>query len=507
MGPPPSESMNQTAARHPTQHRHQRKHELEAQPGQKDEEVCELPTLRLTCPHVNSGSRLLPPCLPSPLLSSPLFTVTVTLRNPNITTHHITSLLASTTTHRSRLSLLHSRLLHALHKLDSRAQENVELCRELSATMRKVHACEAVRDDVQRERDELREEVEKLVERVQVEHDYKKWPVSRVQLSSLADDGPVVVVHQTTPLHCSRSHTNRSSPNHSPYAPKLTHILSTQLSAENATHARTQARAAALEARLARREAELEGCVYMRGMRAREREIRREREKREEEGDGQRYGGWEVRSGDNDRRPHMQRDTDTDTEREKEGSWYRIWLDERGGDGLGLGEERNKWRRRSLRDRARGGDEGEIEEEQIITMLDVTAARNRILESKIRGSSERLVNARVASASVAAYAASSSSSTTTSTPLVSSDKTNVNIRRAAISTWTLASNVSAPAPVLSSGPHSKPGTIASGRARASSLPSPLPLSPPRFPPPPALSPAPAANKTRPQLQTQTQTQT
>ncbi|PPQ88673.1 hypothetical protein CVT25_010259 [Psilocybe cyanescens] len=361
MGPPPSESMNQNAARHPTQQQHQREHQLDANLGQKDEKIC---------PHVNSDLRLLSLLPPSSFLlplSSPLLTVTITPRNPNTTIHQITSFLASSTTHRTKLSLLHSRLLHALHTLDSRAQENAELRRELRATRRKVHACEAVREGMHRERDELREEVEKLVERVQVEHD-------------------------------------------------------------------------------------------------------------------------------NDGHMHMQRDTDT--EREKEGGRYRIGLDERGGAGLGLGEEWNKWRRRNLRDtEAEEEDEGETEEEQIIAMLYVTVARNRMLESDIRGSSECLDNARAASESVAACAASLSSSTATSTPRVSLAEANISTRRAAISTQTLASNAPALAPSLESG--SRPSASANGRA---SSPSPLQLSLPRFPPPPPSTSAlaPPADKIQPQ---------
>ncbi|PPQ85057.1 hypothetical protein CVT25_010279 [Psilocybe cyanescens] len=128
----------------------------------------------------------------------------------------------------------------------------MELLRELGAMGRNVRACKLW------ERDELKEEVGMLVERVQVEHDYKKWPVSY--------EGPGITVHQPTLPHrfhshphstISLSHPSSITPSLYPYAPQVTH-LSTQLSTEQAAHAHTQGRTAALGAHVARREVVLE---------------------------------------------------------------------------------------------------------------------------------------------------------------------------------------------------------------------------------------------------------
>ncbi|PPQ87590.1 hypothetical protein CVT25_006078 [Psilocybe cyanescens] len=299
-------------------------------------------------------------------------------------------------THLIELPLLHSRFLYTLDMLDVHAWENMELHGELEAMRRNVRVCEEESEQVQREQDELREEVERLVETVQVEHDYKKWPVSRMPLSSLADKGPGIAVHQSTPPYSHRStscsHSHPSSHEHiTPYAHQLTYLLSTWLSHEKAAYARTHAYVAVLEARIAKWEAELEGCVCMRGMPAGEQETRREREKREEEGDGQRC-------------------------MEKTGMRVvgmsgvvmvlaLVMVRRMGGDGEGQETQRQT--------------EEETEEEQNITMLDTTVAQSRMLERKITGLSERLSNARAESVPVpvsgsgsAPKSASSSSSTT-----------------------------------------------------------------------------------------------
>ncbi|PPQ85054.1 hypothetical protein CVT25_010276 [Psilocybe cyanescens] len=174
----------------------------------------------------------------------------------------ITSLLTTRTTHLTKLSLLQSCLLHALDALDAHTRENADLLSEPEVMRKKVQACEEAKESMQREREELREEVERLVERD------CKWS------TTIRNQGPGVKGHQPTPPPCSHSHrssaSHHSSPNSSVYAPQLMHLLSTKLSTAQAAHARTQARAATLEARIARRE--------KREIRAGEREIQRERE-------------------------------------------------------------------------------------------------------------------------------------------------------------------------------------------------------------------------------------
>lgn len=98
----------------------------------------------------------------------------------------------------------------------------------------------------------------------------------------------------------------------------------------------------------------MDGCVCMRGMRRRGREIHRD--KREEKRDGQRYKEWVGRSSENDR--HVHRERERENGKEGEGSW-----DERGGLGLvlDLGDaEEDRWGWRSLRDADtdEGGDGG-----------------------------------------------------------------------------------------------------------------------------------------------------
>ncbi|PPQ82416.1 hypothetical protein CVT25_008366 [Psilocybe cyanescens] len=156
----------------------------------------------------------------------------------------ITSLLTTRATHLTKLALLQLRLLHALDTIDEYAQENSELRKEFGVVRRKVRASEECTG--------------------QPRH--------------------IVSTFIATPPYPPPT-LPQSPPNRNRYAPLITYLRSMDLSTEQAEHARTQACVAALEERVARWKAELDGCacMEMREMRRREREI--QRDKKEEAGD------------------------------------------------------------------------------------------------------------------------------------------------------------------------------------------------------------------------------
>ncbi|PPQ85055.1 LOW QUALITY PROTEIN: hypothetical protein CVT25_010277 [Psilocybe cyanescens] len=372
----------------------------------------------------------------------------VTPQNSDITTRKITSLLTAHRTLLAKLSLLHSRFLD-------------------------VRACEEAREGVQRERDELRKRVERLVERVQGEHDYRKWPI--LALSCITQSRHIVpTLVLTLPYPPSTSPQSTSTPT-------STHRAYPTSSPRSSPPNKQRMHARKPVMRHSRRESQggrqsWRGLFVRRGASERYREKQRSKE-RGEERDGQHYRVWEGRSGDS------------------VGVYTGIWIREKGVrvvwmSGVVVVVVMVMVRRRGV----------EVQR---------PVARNRMLRRDIRELSARRASARAASASVPASAVSSSSSTATSTPRVSSDKNNIDTKRAATLTRTLTFDAPtrARAYVSSSESNSKPRTIASGRARAFSPPPPLPLPPPRFPPPTTLAPAPATEKPQPQPRTRTQTHT
>ncbi|PPQ85053.1 hypothetical protein CVT25_010275 [Psilocybe cyanescens] len=346
--------------------------ELEAQLALKDKELCL---------HVNSDSRSYPLRPVSPSLP-PLFTVSVTPQNSDITTHKITSLLTAHTTLLARLSLLHSRLLHALEKLDGHAQENAEQRRELGVMLRKVQVREEAREGVRRAEDELWEGIGRLVERG------ASWRYRAPPNPATSFPLSFSLLHIPLPPLLNHPQPQPLRTTHNP--PPLHAAL--HLTSSACTHASPRRGARGESCKAGGR---VGGVHLYEGMRAGERETQRERDDREQEGDGSVIGcgragavivigicictvmGIGKRKGKD-----------------------RIGRDVRGGHGLGLGDgEGDGWGRRSLRDRDR-----ETEEKQIIAILHATVSPNRMLEREIGGLSERLVNARAVSVSVSASA-------------------------------------------------------------------------------------------------------
>ncbi|KAF8160027.1 hypothetical protein B0H34DRAFT_705875 [Crassisporium funariophilum] len=160
----------------------------------------------------------------------------------------------------AKTSLLQNRLLSTLDTLDVIQNAHNE---ELDAVSRTKNRLKDKLDryiDVVKvaelERDDLRDAVLKLVEKVELSNDYSKWPHSRIHLSSLAAD--------STPLFQGSRVQIQEEDLHS-YASTMIEALRKERDSERIAHAQThewaEAKIVALEAQLSRREAELESCI------------------------------------------------------------------------------------------------------------------------------------------------------------------------------------------------------------------------------------------------------
>ncbi|KAK0203218.1 hypothetical protein DFS33DRAFT_1385570 [Desarmillaria ectypa] len=157
--------------------------------------------------------------------------------------------------HTIRTSLIHERLcttqraldtLQTVHTAELAAERQTAdtLRRKLAAYQERVRAAEAERDD-------MRQVVNELVDRVSVSKDFAAWPCSRLRATGLlepAELDPPAPREQTMA-----------------YAAALIESLTTDRDAERRAHKRTTEVAkntiAILEAQLALREAELESCL------------------------------------------------------------------------------------------------------------------------------------------------------------------------------------------------------------------------------------------------------
>ncbi|KAF8171509.1 hypothetical protein BJ912DRAFT_1082227 [Pholiota molesta] len=159
-----------------------------------------------------------------------------------------------------RLSLLQSRLLATLDTLDviqtHHAQELGNAIRNQTILREKLDEYIKVVRAAELERDDMRDAVLKLVEKVETSNDYRTWPHSQIRLSSLAD--PVAVTERTPAPTLDNEEVIS-------YASALNEILRRERDDERRAHAQTreiaEARILVLEAKLSRREAELEACV------------------------------------------------------------------------------------------------------------------------------------------------------------------------------------------------------------------------------------------------------
>ncbi|KAJ3537909.1 hypothetical protein NM688_g6599 [Phlebia brevispora] len=111
---------------------------------------------------------------------------------------------------------------------------------------------------VEDERDELRDAVLALVEKVEVSNDYAVWPYSRIRLPDNLE--PI----KTPPGDAVMAHASQSADARD-YGPFVVAALKAELEKERMSHARTHDSAeleiACLRSQLARRDAELQACV------------------------------------------------------------------------------------------------------------------------------------------------------------------------------------------------------------------------------------------------------
>ncbi|KAF8958673.1 hypothetical protein BDZ97DRAFT_1761909 [Flammula alnicola] len=161
-----------------------------------------------------------------------------------------------------RLSLLQSRLLSTLDTLDviqnSQAQELSSLLRTRNRLQEQLDSYIKVVRAAELERDDMRDAVMKLVEKVETSNDYCNWPHSQIRLSSLPDSIPIVQSRRGNP-------SDDDEEDLISYASSIIESLRRERDNERRAHAQTresaEARILALEAKLSRREAELEACV------------------------------------------------------------------------------------------------------------------------------------------------------------------------------------------------------------------------------------------------------
>ncbi|KJA17043.1 hypothetical protein HYPSUDRAFT_1045049 [Hypholoma sublateritium FD-334 SS-4] len=159
-----------------------------------------------------------------------------------------------------RISLLQSRLLATLDTLDviqtNQAHELSSAARTQAGLREQLDEYKKVVESAELERDDLRDAVGKLIKKVEESNDCKNWPHSRISLSSLPD-----------PLSLTYRKQARSNDEEEllAYATAMVDALRRERDAERRAHAQTQeqaeARILALEAKLSRREAELEAYV------------------------------------------------------------------------------------------------------------------------------------------------------------------------------------------------------------------------------------------------------
>ncbi|RPD58842.1 hypothetical protein L226DRAFT_265401 [Lentinus tigrinus ALCF2SS1-7] len=162
-----------------------------------------------------------------------------------------------------RLSQMQTRLVATLDELDaSRAAHQKEMKTEKRANEKLSEKLDRYLDEVKRaeaERDEMREVVSILVEKVERCNDYSVWPYSRMSLARPLEPAPL--------RHSSR----RADSDRDVIHAALLEAMTRQLEEERRAHARTKEQSDAeifrLRAMVARRDAELEACVTHAGHR------------------------------------------------------------------------------------------------------------------------------------------------------------------------------------------------------------------------------------------------
>ncbi|KII87034.1 hypothetical protein PLICRDRAFT_55093 [Plicaturopsis crispa FD-325 SS-3] len=157
--------------------------------------------------------------------------------------------------HIARTSHLHARLLSTLDALDDvqahYAHDVASLRRTKDRLSDKLDRYITFVNTIEDEKDDMRDAVLKLVEKVEQCSDYTQWPQSRMRITSLLD-----------PLAHEHAHHEKSNDDLFAYAAAMIGSLTQARDAERDAHAHTLHHVAALEAQLARRDAELAQCTY-----------------------------------------------------------------------------------------------------------------------------------------------------------------------------------------------------------------------------------------------------
>ncbi|OCH91372.1 hypothetical protein OBBRIDRAFT_526838 [Obba rivulosa] len=182
---------------------------------------------------------------------------------------HITRLRVQVEAQATRASQIQARLLSTIDALDALQQSHTrELAEEQRVSERLTHRLHRLMEHVKvvdRERDDMRDAVLRLVEKVELVNDYALWPHSHIDLGS-----PVESLRKSSSSQSSDSEHGLVRT----HAPVMIATLRTELDAERRAHARTREEAEAeilsLGMRLARREAELEAFVTRPERRVRE---------------------------------------------------------------------------------------------------------------------------------------------------------------------------------------------------------------------------------------------
>lgn len=162
----------------------------------------------------------------------------------------------------ARTSTAHVRLLKTIDVLDSlRTQHALEmssLVRERMRFTQDVNRWRTVARTLEIERDEMKDAVEDLIEKIQISNEWNSWPCSRMYITKHAE---LIPLPSDEPNHEAKRHENDLLE----YASSIIAKLRAELDFERREHGRTaeeaNVRIDELEAKVAVREAELETCI------------------------------------------------------------------------------------------------------------------------------------------------------------------------------------------------------------------------------------------------------
>ncbi|KAF5372231.1 hypothetical protein D9758_005002 [Tetrapyrgos nigripes] len=178
----------------------------------------------------------------------------------------ITDLKLALKAHTVRTSNVQTRLLATLDALDtlqtSNTQDLAEANRKYRQLKEKMHKYRIFVQECESERDEMREAVNTLVEKVEASNNYALWSHARMQISS-----HVAIFASSDPVAASASPNLRNDPDRNllEYAGAVIQALTLERDLEKQEHQHNlrvaNARIAILESQLALRECELESCV------------------------------------------------------------------------------------------------------------------------------------------------------------------------------------------------------------------------------------------------------